>query len=145
MRAGTKKPWWYPPPTSGSTCAGMDTRGPDDIYWLSCIVSFCPAKPLSAVKWGIRLHSQRYQVGRHVGCWLMSDNTNAKWWRDPGLRMNVVHAMGCSLCVYYLGCMSTFSSLFATSTKCQTTPVCSMVSRLFRNGTRKSFRRQHAS
>jgi hypothetical protein len=28
------------------------------------------------------------------------------WWRDPGLRMNVMHCMGLCFCVYYLGCKS---------------------------------------
>ncbi|OQU94098.1 hypothetical protein CLAIMM_00510 isoform 2 [Cladophialophora immunda] len=31
------------------------------------------------------------------------NNTNPSWWRDPGLRVNVVHCIGLYFCVFYLG------------------------------------------
>ncbi|RSH92648.1 hypothetical protein EHS25_008093 [Saitozyma podzolica] len=31
------------------------------------------------------------------------NNTASNWWRDDGLRRNVLHCMGCCFCVYYLG------------------------------------------
>ncbi|KAL0576861.1 hypothetical protein V5O48_005126 [Marasmius crinis-equi] len=30
------------------------------------------------------------------------NNTDEKWWRDPGLRVNVLHCIGCCLCTFYL-------------------------------------------
>lgn len=36
----------------------------------------------------------------------LQNNTNPKWWLDPCLRRNVLHCLGISLCVYYLGCGS---------------------------------------
>lgn len=34
---------------------------------------------------------------------LTSDNTATHWWRDKGLRQNVLHCVGCCLCVFYIG------------------------------------------
>ncbi|WWC64939.1 uncharacterized protein I303_107553 [Kwoniella dejecticola CBS 10117] len=31
------------------------------------------------------------------------NNTAAAWWKDPGLRKNVFHCLGCCFCVFYLG------------------------------------------
>ncbi|TXT04870.1 hypothetical protein VHUM_03953 [Vanrija humicola] len=31
------------------------------------------------------------------------NNTNASWWKDPGMRQNVLHCIGCCLCVFYIG------------------------------------------
>jgi hypothetical protein len=43
----------------------------------------------------------------YAALWLKaSDNAADSWWRDPGLRMNVMHCMGLCFCVYYLGCKS---------------------------------------
>lgn len=33
----------------------------------------------------------------------ITDNTHPTWWRDPGLRKNVLHCGGLCLCVFYLG------------------------------------------
>ncbi|KAH8822939.1 hexose transporter-like protein [Flagelloscypha sp. PMI_526] len=32
-----------------------------------------------------------------------TNNTSSAWWKDPCLRRNVLHCLGISLCVYYLG------------------------------------------
>lgn len=32
------------------------------------------------------------------------DNTRSAWWKDPGLRINVLHCMGACICPFYLGC-----------------------------------------
>ncbi|KAL1853092.1 hypothetical protein VTK73DRAFT_9108 [Phialemonium thermophilum] len=31
------------------------------------------------------------------------NNTNPRWWKDPGLRINVLHCVGLYFCVFYLG------------------------------------------
>lgn len=36
-------------------------------------------------------------------CADLRDNTHACWWRDAGLRQNVLHCVGCCLCVFYIG------------------------------------------
>ncbi|OAA63401.1 General substrate transporter [Niveomyces insectorum RCEF 264] len=33
----------------------------------------------------------------------LRNNTNASWWKDPCLRLNVFHCLGLYLCVFYLG------------------------------------------
>ncbi|KAM0748181.1 general substrate transporter [Meredithblackwellia eburnea MCA 4105] len=33
----------------------------------------------------------------------LQNNTNSKWWLDPGMRTNIYHGFGLCMCVYYLG------------------------------------------
>jgi len=33
----------------------------------------------------------------------LKNNTNPSWWKDPGLRVNVLHCIGLYFCVFYLG------------------------------------------
>ncbi|CAK7212566.1 hypothetical protein SEUCBS140593_001546 [Sporothrix eucalyptigena] len=39
----------------------------------------------------------------HMSFSHLRNNTDPKWWRDPGLRTNVFHCLGLYLCVFYLG------------------------------------------
>lgn len=47
------------------------------------------------------------------------NNTHRCWSKDPCLRRNVVHLLGISLCVYYLGCR--FAALSLAVLTIQTT------------------------
>ncbi|KLT43819.1 general substrate transporter [Cutaneotrichosporon oleaginosum] len=34
---------------------------------------------------------------------MVPNNTHPQWWRDKGMRQNVLHCIGCCLCVFYIG------------------------------------------